>query len=679
MKKVFTVFILLSLIGLNSVFAQQKIFYVKGASSPYSIYSANLDGTGETLIVTGIPDYNFAGYGGGKICYSNGTEIYLVNPDGSNNISVPNTTDAYGDLDVSYDGSKIVYSGNPSNYKLFIINSDGTGKSTFNDGSGVSQHQSCLTWNEAGKIFWVISNYGDAFSQRIYSKVDNNPLALPTQLVLTFAQYPESGGLGNKVAYNDQPGNLFVMNSDGSGQTQLSAAGIGNKSQKAWDLAANTLFYVNSGNIWKIKPDNTGLTQVTITGNIVHVIGIGSVSCNASILTQDTIVHISNPVTMPVLNTDTLHTSCGIISYQFDMTYDPAKLQYVNKNLTGTIAAGGTVLVNSSTAGLLHVSYMTSTPLIGTGSILNLQFNPLSLGTSPLTITNFLYNTDTIANITNGSITTIGMYGDIDTNGYVQAYDAALALQYSVGIDPLPLSDPRPWENWRIIIGNVDGADTITANDASLILQHSAGLITQFPVEGLKSFENPIADVTITQDNNELVLTSTGELYGLNINSINGSNVTLGTPTVLDPNIMSANNITGNTYNIGLCTAYAPNDNTDIMRIPFTCTAPETLTFNMIINKNAVIKTFAVSCTVGIMDNVGQTVNIYPNPANDKIEVIGLSNGTLDIINAQGQTIKTLNISNTKTTIDISKLSGGVYTLQIKTEKGIIVKKLIKQ
>ncbi|MFH1321476.1 MAG: T9SS type A sorting domain-containing protein, partial [Bacteroidota bacterium] len=69
---------------------------------------------------------------------------------------------------------------------------------------------------------------------------------------------------------------------------------------------------------------------------------------------------------------------------------------------------------------------------------------------------------------------------------------------------------------------------------------------------------------------------------------------------------------------------------------------------------------------------------IFPNPANDKIEITGLKNGIIEIINLQGQIIKILNLSNTKT-IDISKLSGGVYTMKIKTDNGIIVKKLIKQ
>ena len=74
------------------------------------------------------------------------------------------------------------------------------------------------------------------------------------------------------------------------------------------------------------------------------------------------------------------------------------------------------------------------------------------------------------------------LYGDIDENFVVQAFDASLVLQYSIGLDPLP-QDPIPWENWRETASDVDGNGSIQAFDAALILQFSIGLITEFPVQ----------------------------------------------------------------------------------------------------------------------------------------------------------------------------------------------------
>ena len=74
-----------------------------------------------------------------------------------------------------------------------------------------------------------------------------------------------------------------------------------------------------------------------------------------------------------------------------------------------------------------------------------------------------------------------------------------------------------------------------------------------------------------------------------------------------------------------------------------------------------------------------KNIIIYPNPANEEVEIDGIQNSTIEIINVQRQIIKTLSISNTKTIIDISKLSRGVYTIKVITDNNIIVKKLIKQ
>ncbi|MCF7919866.1 MAG: hypothetical protein K9N06_08130 [Candidatus Cloacimonetes bacterium] len=72
-------------------------------------------------------------------------------------------------------------------------------------------------------------------------------------------------------------------------------------------------------------------------------------------------------------------------------------------------------------------------------------------------------------------------YGDIDDNGAVEAFDAALVLQYFVGFNP-PAA-PLPWQIWRQLRADVDGNSNIEAYDASLIQQYSVGLINTFPVE----------------------------------------------------------------------------------------------------------------------------------------------------------------------------------------------------
>jgi hypothetical protein len=70
-------------------------------------------------------------------------------------------------------------------------------------------------------------------------------------------------------------------------------------------------------------------------------------------------------------------------------------------------------------------------------------------------------------------------YGDINDSGIVDAYDAALTLQYVVGlptgIDPFPE-----------ILADVDGNGEVSAFDAGLIMQYVVGIIEAFPVQGVR-------------------------------------------------------------------------------------------------------------------------------------------------------------------------------------------------
>ena len=100
-----------------------------------------------------------------------------------------------------------------------------------------------------------------------------------------------------------------------------------------------------------------------------------------------------------------------------------------------------------------------------------------------------LWSNEVVATPTSGETFSIIpiTYGDVDDDGTIFAYDAALTLQYSVGIDPLPTIDPIPWENWRDTTANVDGVGEVTANDAGMILQYSTGLISSFTSSSKKS------------------------------------------------------------------------------------------------------------------------------------------------------------------------------------------------
>ncbi|MFH0894835.1 MAG: SBBP repeat-containing protein [Bacteroidota bacterium] len=86
------------------------------------------------------------------------------------------------------------------------------------------------------------------------------------------------------------------------------------------------------------------------------------------------------------------------------------------------------------------------------------------------------------------------------------------------------------------------------------------------------------------------------------------------------------------------------------------------------------------SQTTGIGENnVQPSINIFPNPTTDNLSIETTEKVIIDILNIEGQIIKTINTTDKQTTIDVSNLSSGVYIVKAKTERGVAVKKFIKE
>lgn len=88
-------------------------------------------------------------------------------------------------------------------------------------------------------------------------------------------------------------------------------------------------------------------------------------------------------------------------------------------------------------------------------------------------------------------------------------------------------------------------------------------------------------------------------------------------------------------------------------------------------------ETVAITTELNEIETSG--INISPNPAKNIIIVEGLTKGLIEILNIQGQLIKQVNVSDKNTSIDISNLASGIYSLKITTSEGIVVKKLLKK
>ncbi len=256
------------------------------------------------------------------------------------------------------------------------------------------------------------------------------------------------------------------------------------------------------------------------------------------------------------------------------------------------------------------------------------------------------------------------LFGDIDTNKLVQAYDAALALQYSVGLNPLPTMDALPWSNWRIVVANVDTVGNVTANDASLILQHSAKLITTFPADAKKrGGEAPVANITVTQEGNQLVFRATGTLYAFNVFMKDNFNA-FGQPEVKDKNAMIATNINSTTYNVGLASTTPFVENEPFLILPILTN--DNLQGTMDIVANAQEKALAYGKAASIATIQNEAMVVYPNPTKDVVTINNAQGKTVKIVDVQGKEVYNAVLSNAKTEISLKSLGAkGMYILHV--------------
>ncbi|MDF1549461.1 MAG: cohesin domain-containing protein [Bacteroidales bacterium] len=109
------------------------------------------------------------------------------------------------------------------------------------------------------------------------------------------------------------------------------------------------------------------------------------------------------------INTSEVLTSDNIISYQFTIKYDATSVKYNGYDSIGTVAENCMFVINDNVAGELSLAFALLPPahVTGSGSLINLKFVGLVVGTSPIEISDFIYNTTAITNTTNGSATIV--------------------------------------------------------------------------------------------------------------------------------------------------------------------------------------------------------------------------------------------------------------------------------
>lgn len=208
----------------------------------------------------------------GVVAFVRDGQVYMTDLAGSTPTAVPNTQGVL-DFDLDPSGSKLAITFDAeSAFKLYTMDSDGTGSLLIDDPG--SKHHVCMSWGRDGFIYYDRSDYGNAYSQRIW-RIPEGGVTNGVQLVDYFSQCPGAGGPNNKVAffYNQPAPMLKMMDSDGSNQVEVpnSPSGITPHADVAYDRSREVVYYVYSGDVWSLRTDGGTPQQLTSTGDVNFV------------------------------------------------------------------------------------------------------------------------------------------------------------------------------------------------------------------------------------------------------------------------------------------------------------------------------------------------------------------------------------------------------------------------
>ena len=207
-------------------------------------------------------------------------DVFTVNPDGSGRRRL---TDGLAGLaetpQWSPDRSRIVFEGGTIGGEIYVINADGTGlRNLTNTPAGIGpghESETAPQWSPDGSTIAFMKTVslepdGDETDTDVYTmRADGSGLTPLT----TSHQEAATGGLswspdGSRIAFTSEresSAQIWVMGSDGSGQTRITSTGTSFAPE--WSPDGQRIAFLNqqaaSPEIWTVNPDGSNPSQLT--------------------------------------------------------------------------------------------------------------------------------------------------------------------------------------------------------------------------------------------------------------------------------------------------------------------------------------------------------------------------------------------------------------------------------
>lgn len=222
-----------------------RLAFSSNRSGQQEIYVANADGSGRTALGAPgsspqwSPDGRRIAFGSSR---DGNNEIYVMNADGSDQTRLTFNTDYDSRPQWTADGSQLVFTRVVNgNWEIFRMNADGTNEVDLTNDPAVDWSQA--TSPQGKKV--VFTREENGVGHLFVMTTDGKNLKRLTSTA-AYDAYPSWSPSGNLIAFTRDPGELWVMASDGSGAHQVTNVGP-------------TRIVVNGG--W--APDGTRLVYTT--------------------------------------------------------------------------------------------------------------------------------------------------------------------------------------------------------------------------------------------------------------------------------------------------------------------------------------------------------------------------------------------------------------------------------
>jgi len=374
---------------------------------------------------------------------------------------------------------------------------------------------------------------------------------------------------------------------------------------------------------------------------------------------------------------------------------------------SGMIGKANWIYEINDTDTLMVTAFAGAHDITGSGVLMWLKFfipSKADTGFVPIIIDTAFFNTGTTPVIATSGGIEIGqsiLYGDVDMNGKVQAYDAAFILKYLVGQVAL--------DSAQLVRARVSFDTTVSALDASLILKYVVGLIDTLPYnrDSLFNASGLITMDSLTVTPGEIVQVPLHLTGGKNILSFEGQ-ITYDTTNLrmqgimwssVNNNLMVYTNDSAGTMKFAGARSQPDSGSGTFADLAFKlnpgASGPTTIVLSKLRwNKGPLMKNVAKAVlVVTSLDEAGNGVpkefrlsQNYPNPFNPttviSYDLPKRSHVLITVYDILGREVKTLvnedqKAGSYRVTLVASDLPSGVYFYRIVAGSFVQTKKLV--